>query len=294
MTTHRKPKKISPRKSEGLRSALLTAVLCTVFVTAIAVSRGREGQLPDARAANPRELAAEDIVLVPAPTRNIARGEKLSSVPFTTIKWPKSRLTAEYLADIAALEDATASTALPKYLPVPIAAMSGSPGEGNRVTERIPQGMRAITVRVDVESAVEGWAQSGNSVDVILVRSSVSGLESKVIAENVRILSAGRSAEPSGGEHTAPTPPSTVTLLVNQEDALRIKTANSIGKLTFALRGSGDGLPTVAVRLDQKTLIGLPKSPSPAEHITGTAFGPDGQKWILGASAKWTKAEESH
>lgn len=237
----------------------------------------------------------EDLILLPAPTRNVAKGEKLSAIPLTSIQWPKSRLSTEYLRDFVSSPQAVAGTALPKYLPIPLAALSQGAAEGNQVTERIPQGMRAITVRVDAESAVEGWAQSGNFVDVILVRVGkelLGGLETKVIAENVRILSAGRSAEPLGNEQTAPNPPSTVTLLVNQEDALKIKTGVSLGKLTFALRGFSDQLPTTITRLDQRTLLGQTRSSTSSPNIIGTARGPDGRTYTLNSGEKWTRSED--
>lgn len=299
-----------PRNPRRLRSTAAKSVfnLCVVTVSAIVILIiafvGRTRALPNlSRNEQSTEMTSEtplggndDLALLPAPTRNVAKGEKLSTVPFTSIKWPKSRLSSEYLVELSELEQSFAGTALPMYLPIPRAALSRGGIEGNQVTERIPQGMRAITVRVDAESAVEGWAQSGNSVDVILVRTGKEisgGLESKVIAENVRILSAGRSVEPLGSDSTAPNPPSTVTLLVNQEDTLKIKTGASIGKLTFALRGFSDQLPTVSTQIDQRALLGPTKSLPVNASVYGTAKGPDGQKYILSAGNSWTKTEGS-
>lgn len=295
MSSSRRPKKIRRDNSRGLLPLLGVVILASAILLAAGMNRARAmktgSETGEAETAA-KNVNDEDIILVPAPTRNIAKGEKLSAVQFTSIKWPKSRLTTDYLLESNIPPHITASTPLPKYLPIPLAALNMTQSEGNQVTERIPQGMRAITVRVDAESAVEGWAQSGNFVDVILVRSSkdsIAGLESKVIAENVRILSAGRSSEPLNNDSTAPTPPSTVTLLVNQEDALKIKTGANLGKLTFALRGSGDQLPTTTTRVDQRTLLGIPKTMSSTQQVTGTARGPDGQFYILSKGAQWVR-----
>lgn len=245
-----------------------------------------------ANATHEFNLALDDVIMVPAPTRNIAKGERLAAVPFTTIKWPRSRISSEYLQSEDLHKEAVAALPLSKYLPVPLTSISQDLSDGNLVTERIPPGMRAITVRVDAEAAVEGWAQSGNFVDVIMVRQGKeSGLESKVIAENIKILSAGRSAEPALNDQASPQPPSTVTLLVNQEDALKIKTASTLGKLTFALRGSGDQSPTTAIRLDQRTLLGAGKATT--QIITGVARGPNGQMYTLGNSSRWVKTDSS-
>ena len=291
------PRKLRSRSSRETLRLLGRAALFSGCLTILGFGENHENsQRTEAALKEIVNDTDEDRILLPAPTRNVAKGEKLSAVPLTTIQWPKSRLSTEYLREFVASPQTVAGTALPKLLPIPLAALSQGLGEGNQVTERIPQGMRAITVRVDAESAVEGWAQSGNFVDVILVRSGkelLGGLESKVIAENVRILSAGRSAEPMGNEQTAPNPPSTVTLLVNQEDALKIKTGASLGKLTFALRGFSDQLPTTITRVDQRTLLGQPKSGGSLPSVIGTARGPDGQNYILNSGEKWTRAGQA-
>ena len=238
-----------------------------------------------------------DTVMIPTPSRAVARGEKLSNVPFTLLKWPKNRVSEEYVIDVSKYGDAVALTTLPKFLPVPVNSISTDPQESNAVVDGIPDGMRAITVRVDAESAVEGWAQSGNYVDVILIRAAQDarlGLETRIIAENVKILSAGRSTEPQNTERTAPHAPQTVTLLTSQEDALRIKTAASIGRLTFALRGAKDDAPAVAITMDQQKLLGS-SPPVKAEKIAFRGFARDatGNTYVLANDYRWVKAEQS-
>jgi len=109
----------------------------------------------------------------------------------------------------------------------------------NPILGRIPPGMRAMTVKVDATSAVEGWARSGSVVDVLLVEKT----KTTVVAEQVRIISAERSLSPveltrSVGNNSGV--PSTVTLLVTQEQCLAINTAVPQGKIAFALRSAKD------------------------------------------------------
>jgi pilus assembly protein CpaB len=243
-------------------------------------------------------VSEDDSVLISVPSRALARGEQLSGVAFERVKWPKTKLSGGYIVDIAAYKEAYALSSIPALLPIPQSAVSTSPIDANAVVEAIPAGMRAITVKVDAESAVEGWARSGNSVDVILVRAARDpgvGLESLIIAENVKILSAGSSVVPVDSSKTAPKAPNTVTLLTSQEDALKIKTAANLGKLTFALRGAGDQLPAVATSVDQRRLLGAPPTAEPRrEPFKGRAKGPDGKLYVLGRDAQWLKsAEES-
>lgn len=231
----------------------------------------------------------DDIILIPTPLRSVAKGERLEKIPLVRTKWPKSQLKIDYLKSLEGYENFVTAAALPANLPIPLSAISQSLAEGNAVVDRIPQEMRAITVRVDDESAVEGWAQPGDYVDIILLRQAKEsdiGIEAKVIAENVKILSAGRSTEPQGS--SAPRSPATVTVLVDQEHALKVKAAANIGKLTFALRAGGDDTPTIAKRVDQKTLLGNSRAMLPQRPIyQGHARGPDGKSYILSEQSQW-------
>ncbi|MCB0323377.1 MAG: Flp pilus assembly protein CpaB [Bdellovibrionales bacterium] len=242
--------------------------------------------------ASPGEGALQT-VQIPVPVRAVARGERLGQVEFTTVEWPKRSLTESYIQEVQSMREAVALSQLPPYLPIPSVAVAAEGTEANAVVNGIPLGMRAITVRVDAEAAVEGWARSGNNVDVILLRQgsdTTTGIDATVIAENVRILSAGRSTEPLAGQTSAPQAPATVTLLVTQEDALKVKTAQTVGKLTFSLRASGDEDPTLAVSVNQRDLLGAPRNALPRREVyRGRAVGPDGKTYLLGDDARWVR-----
>lgn len=294
MAKHTRPRRLRSRRSFTLYSSLagIVALAALLYLT-LSAKDSQSLQKTEA------VVIANDVdfVLIPAPSRQVARGELLSSVPFTTIKWPKSGLPGNYMRNISNYQEARSLTSLPQLMPVPLSALKNGPLAENAVVEGIPAGMRAITVRVDIESAVEGWARSGNFVDVIVIRQSDnqnSGLESKIIAQNVRILSAGRSAEPIAQSGIAPRAPATVTLLVSQTDALKIKTAASFGKLTFALRGLGDNSPTSITKMDQSSLLGRGrlKSFTPVP-FRGYARGPDGKVYVLQENARWTRSSPS-
>lgn len=274
-------------------SITLLATLPSVALIALLLLQHNKNS-SEASTPPPQLVTDDDLVMVSTPTRPIARGERLHDVPFERKPWPKSRLSSnDYIHDIEPFRDSVAMSPLPKFLPIPVAAISSTQIDSNAVVEGIPEGMRAISVKVDAESSVEGWARSGNFVDVILVRTSnvaQSGLETTIIAENVKILSAGSSATPITTSNTAPRAPGTVTLLVGQVDALRIKAAASIGRLTFALRGVGDIQPTKSRSVLQRDLLGSPQSASATTHTyNGFARGPDGSYYVLDRGSRWLK-----
>lgn len=288
MKSVRRPKRIAAYSKSTILGGLIAFVIVLGAAVILMPRRVESNTSPLVRVAKDF-----DTVLMPVPIRGIAKGERLTSVEFVKIKWPKNHLTEQYVTSLDENRTKVALSQLPAYLPVPTSSVGVAGLDSNAVVEKIPEGMRAITVKVDPEAAIEGWAQSGNFVDVMVIRkgqADADGIETQVIAENVRILSAGRSAESSNGD-SAPKAPGTITLLVNQEDVLKIKTAANIGKLTFSLRGAGDEQPTMSRAMNQRQLLGAPEKPLPARaRYRGYAMGPDGRKYVLGSSDEWIQS----
>lgn len=180
-------------------------------------------------------VAQFDTVNVPVPKRKVRAGTLAKDIPLTMVAFPKHQLPDGALLNLSQIQEAAATADLPKNLPLFRENFSFTMLKSNPVIESIPKGMRAITLRVDVTSAVEGWAGSGAKVDMLLVQKD----KTIVVAENVKILSAERSVAPVSGS-SSPEIPTTVTVLVSKEQALAINTAIPRGKIAFALRSIGD------------------------------------------------------
>lgn len=106
-----------------------------------------------------------------------------------------------------------------------------------------------------------------------------------------RFLSAGSSAQPLASRESAPKAPGTVTLLVDQEDGLKIATASGLGKISFALRGEGDNGPAYTRTVDQRRILGGVAQPeSKKERFAGKARGPDGRVYLLKQDSEWIQA----
>ncbi len=127
----------------------------------------------------------------------------------------------------------------------------------SEVIGEIPEGYRAVTIRVDERTSVEGWARAGARVDVVWS----SRLEGKpmisVIVENAKILSAERQVNPHPeNQENKPAPiPTTVTLLVAAEDANRIQLASVSGTMSLSLRGGNDSKANKSAPLTIDDLI---------------------------------------
>ena len=162
-------------------------------------------------------------------------GTKVKDIRFIKVSYPKHQIPNGALTNVDLFSDSVVVAPLPANLPLFQENLSQVGHITNPVLDKIPLGMRAMTIRVDATSAVEGWAGSGSVVDILLVEKD----RSSVVAEKVKILSAERSVAPVEGQ-ASPTVPSTVTLLVTQEQCLAINTAIPLGKIAFALRSSRD------------------------------------------------------
>jgi len=178
-------------------------------------------------------------VEVPVPVRPVPAGTFVRDIKVKMEKFPDHQLPEGALKDLRLLGESVTLVALPGGLPIMEANIGSQDEATNPILGRIPPGMRAMTVKVDATTAVEGWARSGSIVDVLLVEKT----KTTVVAEQVRVISAERSLSPvdSGrGPGTNGGVPSTVTLLVTQEQCLAINTAVPLGKIAFALRSSKD------------------------------------------------------
>jgi pilus assembly protein CpaB len=113
---------------------------------------------------------------------------------------------------------------------------------GSGLPPVIPEGMRAVSVRVNEVVGVAGYVLPGNRVDVVATQSpteSHSDTTSKVILANVQVLTAGTRIE-QDQEKGKPMQVTVVTLLVNPEQAERLALASTEGKIQLALRNPMD------------------------------------------------------
>lgn len=215
-----------------------------------------------------------DVVEVPVPERPVAPGTAVRDIRTRLEKFPTHQLPQGALRDLATVRDHVTLVSLPGGLPVMAANLGTTDEISNPIVGRIPPGMRAMTVRVDATSAVEGWARSGSVVDVLLVEKT----RTTVIAEQVKVISAERSLSPVDSGQGAGGVPNTVTLLVTQEQCLAINTAVPLGRIAFALRSQKDVEGWRETRLSSDDIRGESKG-GERERIGGVVtFGSGAEK----------------
>lgn len=117
------------------------------------------------------------------------------------------------------------------------------PGTHPGLTERIQEGYRAVSVRIDEVTGVAGQIRPGDFVDVIVVMDVKRGPKndtiSRIILQKIKVLAVGQSLGPRSEAESAVLARS-VTLLVRDMDAPKLHLAQTQGKITLAMRGAGD------------------------------------------------------
>jgi pilus assembly protein CpaB len=113
---------------------------------------------------------------------------------------------------------------------------------GSGLPPVIPDGMRAVSVRVNEVIGVAGYVLPGTRVDVLATANpsnQAQDVTTKVILSNVQVLTAGTRME-QDTEKGKPVQVTVVTLLVFPEQSERLALASTEGKIQLALRNPLD------------------------------------------------------
>jgi Flp pilus assembly protein CpaB len=264
-------------------------LICVTIIMGFSMFRGTS---------NPKqvEIAAPvvggfDVIPLPVPAEYVPAGKRVRDITFRTVSFPTHQVPQGALTSLVAIQDAVTAAPLPANLPLFKDNFTQAGANLNPVVERIPPGMRAMTIRVDATSAVEGWAGSGSVVDILLIEND----RTTVVAEKVKVLSSERSVAPVEGA-AAPNVPNTATLLVTQEQCLAINTAIPRGRIAFALRSSQDDETWGSRSFTADGLQGVRAMPERKSLVTGYVEIKEGKadenpRSFALADGKWTKTQ---
>jgi len=108
----------------------------------------------------------------------------------------------------------------------------------------IPEGYRAMTVKVDDAAGISGFIQPGTLVDVVVVIDprEGSGMQdpvSKIVLQNIKVLANGQNIDKPKDEREANSVKA-VTLQVTPEQAEKLALAANEGKLQLVMRNQID------------------------------------------------------
>lgn len=217
------------RISIGLAAALVVGILASRFVY-------REMRV----ASTPKTVQTVRVVIASIPLK---LGTRLQANQLTTIDWPSSSPMA---GSFSRTEDCVGRALLTNVAPnEPILEPKLAPREaGAGLPAVIPEGMRALSVRVDDVVGVAGFVEPGTMVDVLATGdpggsgTNGSDVVTRTILEDVRVLAAGQQT--TQDKEGKPQTVAVVTLLVDPDQADRLTLASNEGRLRLALRNTID------------------------------------------------------
>jgi len=205
--------------------ALILGAVAAVYVRGLIRSRGPSG-------------VTEKVVVA---VRPIALGQVIQKDQVELADLPKKILPSEgthhdlsnVIGRVSRVEVAPGGPILESWL----APKGVVPG----LSAVIPEGMRAMTVKVDEVIGVAGFVLPGTYVDVVVtVMRSGFGEEStaRIVLQNVKVLASGEQIE--NKKDGSPVKVTTVTLQVGPEQAEKLALASNAGKLQLVMRGGAD------------------------------------------------------
>lgn len=146
-------------------------------------------------------------------------------------------------------------------------------GMGAGLSAVIPEGYRAMTVKVDDVVGVSGFVMPGSFVDVVAVivpEADNQGPISKIVLQNIKVLASGPKID-SPENQREPTSVKAVTLQVTPEQAEKLVLAANQGKLQLVMRNYSDQEGTQTKGADKASLLSgdsyVPPPAPPSEKV---------------------------
>ncbi len=218
-------------------------------------------------------INGQPVKTVNAPTQpvvvaaaDLSLGAELKKEDLTVVNFPAGSAPAGAFSKPSDVIGRGVISPIVKNEPV-LPAKLASKEAGAGLPPIIPDGMRAVSVRVNDVIGVAGYVLPGTRVDVVCTESPSSQPQdatSKVILSNVQVLTAGTRME-QDQEKGKPMQVTVVTLLVYPEQSERLALASTEGKIQLALRNPLDqGAPeTPGIR--PAVLLGMAQQKAPAK-----------------------------
>lgn len=172
---------------------------------------------------------------------DIQLGSRLNSQMLKTVDWPSGSIPPGAMTQVELLQDRVVKTSVLTGEPV-LEAKLAPLGTKGGLSAVIPEGKRAMTVRVNDVIGVAGFALPGNYVDIV-VNTQIEGEGrgekqiSKIVLEHILVLAVAQEAS---RDETKPRVVNAVTLELTPEQAEKLDLARSVGTLSLVLRNQVD------------------------------------------------------
>jgi pilus assembly protein CpaB len=171
--------------------------------------------------------------------RDLGLGEVVRDADVRVVDWPGATLPEGYAGSIPEVVGRAVISDIRTNEPILDGKLFDA-GLGGGLPPLIPEGMRAVSVRVDDVIGVAGYVIPETRVDIILTMQSPNQGEpvSKIILQNISVRGAGQEIQRD--ENGEPQTVAVVTVLVDPEQAEKLILASTQGRIQMALRNPLD------------------------------------------------------
>ena len=205
------------------------------------------------------EAKAKTIKVVAA-TKPLPAGSPVTEDSIALIDWPANLAMAGHFEDMNLVKNRVVIYPIAEHQPI-LERDVAQAGSGIGLTVKIPEGMRAVSVRSNDVVGVAGFLYPGSHVDVLVtskLENSPTPL-TQTILPNVEVLVAGQRIEPD--PQGKPETVNVVTLLLKPEDGEKLVLAASQGQIQFVLRNGADQNTPDTKPVDMTDLMAGVKKP---------------------------------
>lgn len=253
------------------------------------------GETTDSIAAVPAPRGeTEGLVSIVVAARPIARGEKLEASSLRLIHM-QPPVPAGSFGSVREIRGGVAIEALAAGQIVMRSGLVAGGDVRPGLSVLVPEGMRAVALRVTDEVAVGNFVRPGDRIDIQLIlpeqRMTAGGdaaetvdFQSRVLLDNVEVLTVGDRL--SAADDKQAIRMQNITVAVSGEQALLLSLAKERGRFYLALRHPNDDRPASSRAVRIGDLVGAPPRRAEAEARTESAPRPEPVaevpgKWVV-------------
>jgi pilus assembly protein CpaB len=242
----------------------VAAALAFGLIAAVSVSRYLANAQAYTRNLNNVVIAKVDI---PIGSRIIAEQLTIAQLPRSAAPDGTFAKVDDNLVGRVAVTKISAREPITEARLAPVGSAAG-------LSSVIPEGYRAMNVRVDDVVGISGFIMPNTLVDIVVViepPETDSNREriSKIVLQNIKVLANGQNLDKPKNEKEAERV-KTVTLQVTPEQAEKLALASSEGRLQLVMRNSIDQGDEVTTGATKKTLLsGERAQPIPEPGLNG-------------------------